>query len=73
MLLRPTVPSLLQGDIKPHNVLVTGLGQEFLFKIIDYACYKYKNANQTTNDARIFGTRVDVGNYLDPTQFNFIL
>ena len=37
---------LVHGDIKPHNVLVAGSEQEFLFKITDYACYKYKTANQ---------------------------
>ena len=37
---------LVHGDIKPQNVLVTGSEQEFLFKITDYACYKYKNASQ---------------------------
>ena len=34
---------LMHGDIKPHNVLVTDSGQE-LFKITDYACYKYKTS-----------------------------
>ena len=37
---------LVHGDIKPHNVLVAGSEQEILFKITDYACYKYKTANQ---------------------------
>ena len=70
---------LVHGDIKPHNVLVTGSGQEFLFKITDYACYKYKNANQFSSRSSSLKQLMtpgylapelisDVGNYLDPTK-----
>lgn len=33
--------SLIHGDIKPHNVLVTGAEQGFLYKITDYSCIMY--------------------------------
>jgi len=53
--------SLVHGDIKLSDVLVTGSGQEFLFKITDYACQTFFLVNfiQTTNDTWVFSTRID--------------
>jgi len=39
--------SLIHGDIKPQNILVTGFDQEFVFKITDYAWIM--NINNASN------------------------
>jgi len=70
---------LVHGDIKPHNILVAGSAQKLLFKITDYACYKYKTANQFSSRSCSLKQLMtpgylvpelinDVGNYLDPTK-----
>ena len=70
---------LVHGDIKPQNVLVTGSEQEFLFKITDYACYKYKNASQFSARSSSLKQLMtpgylalelisDMGDYLNPTK-----
>ena len=41
--------SLIHGDIKPHNILITGTGQEFVFKITDYSCIMHINSNQLSS------------------------
>ena len=70
---------LVHGDIKPHNVLVAGSEEELLFKITDYACYKYKTANQFSSRSTSLKQLMtpgylapelisEVGSYLDPTK-----
>ena len=71
--------SLIHGDIKPHNILVTGTGQEFLFKITDYSCIMHINSNQLSSKSSSLKQLMtpgylapelisDTGSYLNPTK-----
>ena len=40
---------MIHGDIKPLNVLVCGEGNEFCFKITDYACVSNKIATPSSS------------------------
>ena len=72
--------SLIHGDIKPQNVLVTGNEQEFVFKITDYSCIMHINANQLSSSRSSSLKQLmtpgylapelisETGNYLHPTK-----
>ena len=71
--------SLIHGDIKPHNVLVTGTEQEFLFKITDYSCIMHINSKQLSSKSSSLKQLMtpgylapelisDTGSYLNPTK-----
>lgn len=71
--------SLIHGDIKSRNVLVTGTEQEFLFKITNYSCIMHINSNQLSSRSSSLKQQMtpgylaselvsDTGSYLKPTK-----